>query len=199
MQQPSENLIKALAVTAELTGTSLSEVAAMVMAQDLAQYPEHRVLEALVKCRRELRGRMSLADVIARIDDGRPGPDEAWAMVAPALDDERVTMVITEEMMRAFVLAASLQDDPIAARMAFKEAYAKNVAVARDQCLPVKWQPSLGHDPAGREAPLLEAAEKGRLGVSHVRGLLPYREDLTARLEYLQNEISIRAITHVEA
>lgn len=195
MQQPSENLLKAIAVTAELTGTELSKPAATVMAMELAQYPEHKVLEALAKCRRELRGRMSLADIISRIDDGRPGPEEAWAMIAPALNDERVTIVVTEEMMHAFCLAASLHDDHISARMAFKEAYAKNISTARDQCLPVKWRAILGHDPLGREAPLLAAVEQGRLGVTHVRGLLPHREDLDERIKYLETAINARLLS----
>lgn len=190
MKQPSETLIKAIAVTSEMTGTTLTDAAAGIMAQDLAQYPEHQVMNALTKCRRELRGRMSLADVIARFDDGRPGPDEAWAMVAPALNDERVTMVITDEMMQAFCLAQNLQDDPIAARMAFKESYSGKVCLARGQGLPVKWQATLGHDSAGREAPLLEAVEKGRLSAAHVRGLLPYivGPGVQERLEYLSGE-----------
>lgn len=195
-QQPSENLLKAIAVTSELTGTDLSKSAASVMAQDLAQYPEHQVMGALTKCRRELRGRMSVADVIARLDDGRPGPEEAWAMVYQALNDERVTMVVTPEMMLAFAAAWPLRDDPIAARMAFKEYYEKAIAQSRDRGVAVKWQASLGHDAVGREAPLLDAVEKGRLSVEQVRGLLPLRDgsDAQQRLEFLQREIDSRLV-----
>ena len=70
--QPTENLLKAIAVTAELTDTDLSESAARVMAEDLAVFPENQVLGALVKCRRELKGRLRIGDVIDRLDDGRP-------------------------------------------------------------------------------------------------------------------------------
>src|ERR1043165_278765 len=120
-------LLKAIAVTAELTGTTMSEAAASVMAEDLTRYPENQVLVALTRCRRELRGRLTIADVIQRLDDGRPGPEEAWAMIP---QDEAPSVVWTQEMASAFGIALPLMDDPVAARMAFKEAYAKAVAKA---------------------------------------------------------------------
>ena len=79
--KPSSKLNEAIAVTAELTGTVLSKVAAQVMAEDLARYPEAQVMGALTRCRRELKGRLTIADVISRLDDGRPGVEEAWAML----------------------------------------------------------------------------------------------------------------------
>jgi hypothetical protein len=69
----SSRLSEAVAVTLELTGTTLSEVAARMMADDLARYPEQQVMGALTRCRRELKGRLTIADVISRLDDGRPG------------------------------------------------------------------------------------------------------------------------------
>ena len=74
-------LAEALAVTAELTGTELSVAAAKVMATDLAAYPRQQVLGALARCRRELKTRLTMAAVIERLDDGRPGAEEAWAMI----------------------------------------------------------------------------------------------------------------------
>ena len=88
--QHSENLLKAIAVTAELTDTDLSEAAARVMAEDLAMYPEKQVLGALIKCRRELKGRLRISDVIERLDDGRPGPEEAWAIIPRSESDSVV-------------------------------------------------------------------------------------------------------------
>jgi glutamate formiminotransferase len=112
-------LLEAIGVCCEITGTEISEVAARVMADDLARYPHQQVLGALTRCRREVRSRLTLADVIERLDDGRPGPQEAWAVVAPTLHDEGVTVVRTREMAVAFGVALGLADDPIAARMAF--------------------------------------------------------------------------------
>lgn len=161
-QTASIPVLEALAVTAELTGTQLSPAAARVMAADLAPYPPHQVLGALARCRKELRGRLIVADVIARLDDGRPGPEEAWAMLP---FDEASTIVWTEEMAGAWGVALPLieEGDRIAARMAFLETYRARVAKARDACLPVKWTVSFGHDAEGRQLALATAVSSGRI------------------------------------
>lgn len=181
----SSALLQAIAVCAELTRTQLSEAAARVLADDLSRYPERQVLHALSRCRRELRSGLTLADILARLDDGRPGPEEAWAMMPR---DESQSVVWTDEMAQAWGVARPLIDegDTIAGRMAFLEHYRGLVQTARDRGLPPHWTPSLGHDPAGREAVLVEAAEKGRLLPSHVAGLLPpHREAQNPRLQAL--------------
>lgn len=168
----SEELIKAVMVTAELMGTVLSADGARVMCDDLDAYPEPQVTGALTRCRREVRGRLTLADIIARLDDGRPGPDEAWAMI-PRSESE--TVVWTGEMAQALSVAQPLLDagDQVAARMAFREAYARLVTQARADRLPVRWMPSLGHDRDGREQKLREAVHLGRLHADAVAKLLP--------------------------
>lgn len=173
--QHSENLLKAIAVTAELTDTDLSESAARVMAEDLASFPEEQVLKALVKCRRELKGKLRISDVLDRLDDGRPEPNEAWAMIPK---DEYKTVVWTREMAEACGIARSLLEDGdhVAARMAFLESYKAKCAESRNNGMPVSWEPSLGFDKNGREQVLIEAIEKGRLTQQHVAGLLPYHQ-----------------------
>lgn len=128
-----------------------------------------------------------------RTMDGRPNAEEAWAMVAKSLNDEGVTIVWTEEMASAFGVALGLQDDRIAARMAFKEAYESAVQDARKQAKPAHWMPSLGHDPSGREGPLIEAAKKGRLTLAHIRALLPRElsSDVVALIEQANGKMSI--------
>src|SRR6185436_1156205 len=114
-------MLEAIAVTCELTSTSLSEAAIRVMVDTLSQYPEPQVLGALKKCCKELRGKLTLADILTRLDDGRPGVEEAWAMLSRVLGNEQASLVWTEEMREAYGVVAPLADDPIAARMAFKE------------------------------------------------------------------------------
>lgn len=174
----SEALLQAIAVTAELTSTQLSEASARVMADDLARYPEASVLEALTRCRRELKGRLTIADVLTRIDDGRPGPEEAWAMIP---HDEASSVVWTEEMAGAFGVASPLiaEGEKVQARMAFLERYKTLIREARDAGKPVRWTPSLGLDPNAREAVLLEAQRAGRLTQQHVAGLLPSRKEVS--------------------
>lgn len=169
----SEAVLKAIAVTCELTGTNLSEAAARVLASDLLAYPEGQVLKALNRCRKELKGRLTIADVIARLEDGRPGAEEAWAMLPR---DEASSVVWTEEMSAAWGVALPLlhAGDQVAARMAFLERYRTLVQSAREHAKQVKWMPSLGTNPLDRERVLLEAAELGRLPAEHVAGLLPH-------------------------
>lgn len=181
MSKPNEELIKSIAVTAELTGTELSKDAARAMAEDLAAYPFDQVIAALKKCRKELTHKLTLAAIIQRIDDGRPGPEVAWAMFPRS---EAETVVWTEEMAVAFGIANTLRDDQISARMAFKEAYTSAVSLARAEGKPIKWSVSFGHDPGGRESAIVDAVEKGRLTRGEGLRLLPMSE----RLQSLQTD-----------
>lgn len=162
----SSKVIEAIAVTAELCGRTFSPAAAMVFASDLDGFPESAVLSALSRCRKEVRGMMTIADVISRIDDGRPGVEHAWAMIP---QDENTSVVWTDEMAAAWGGAAPLlrEGDRIGARMAFKETYARLMTEARDRKEPPKWTPSFGDDKLGRLAAVDEAVRHKRLGVEH--------------------------------
>jgi hypothetical protein len=162
----SSRVIEAIAVTAELCGRTFSPAAAMMFASDLDGFPESAVLLALTRCRKEVRGMMTIQDVISRIDDGRPGVEQAWAMIP---QDENTSVVWTDEMAAAWGTAASLlrEGDRIGARMAFKETYAKLVSDARDQKEPPKWTPSFGDDRYGRQAAMAEAVRMNRLTLDH--------------------------------
>lgn len=181
------DLIQALAATAELCGTNLSEAAAKLLLSDLSEYDERAVVAALSKCRRELKGRLTLAEIVSRIDDGRPGPEEAWA-VMPI--DEATTVVWTQEMSSAFWIAQPLidQGEIVAARMAFKEAYLKLLAEAREQRIPAKWTVSLGHAQDGRQPVIAAAVEKGRITHEFACRLLPNYESVDTVTPLLQEQ-----------
>lgn len=172
MKPVKPELLKAIAVTAELLGTEMSPAAAEVFAHDVARYPLPQVLAALTRCRREVKGRLTIADVISRIDDGRPGPEEAWSLIP---QDESRSSVWTEEMQRAYGVACPLlaEGDTVGARMAFKETYQREVQRARDSGNPVKWTATLGHDKGGRDEAHHEARNRNLLA----QGLpaLPYK------------------------
>lgn len=189
----SSDLVKAVAVTVELTGTEISPEAARVMCEELSAYPEIQVMGALARCRRELRFRLTLADIIQRLDDGRPGPDEAWSMIPR---DEYQTVVWTEEMARAMRAAQPLLDvgDQVAARMAFKDAYQREISSTREQHKIVCWIASLGWDVNGREHALREAIEKGRIGVDYAVALLPDGEFIESMPALLRSD-SVRPIS----
>lgn len=149
-------------VTSELCGRTFSDGAGRIFMADLEKYPEPHVLASLERCRKEVRGALTLADVIGRLEDGRPGPDEAWSMLPMS---ELDTAVWTDEMRYAFGFVSEMIEagDRVAARMAFRENYMRRVSKARDLGLPVRWEQTLGHDVAAREPALLKAIEDGRI------------------------------------
>jgi hypothetical protein len=169
---PSETLLEAIVLTSEVCGRTLSRAAAAMLAQDLADFDEAAILGALARCRMELQGPLRATDIVARLDDGRPGVDEAWAMMPRS---EAASVVWTDEMARAWGEAAGLlaAGDVAGARKAFNEAYLKAVLEARLARKPVRWMPSLGSDPAERESVLADALKKQRLSLEHVAKLLP--------------------------
>ena len=175
----ARELIQAIAVTAELTSTVMSDAAVAVMAEDLLAYPEAAVLSALSRCRRELTGRLSLAAVLERLEegDGRPSSDEAWA-IAIAAADEAETVVWTMEMAHAFGIAKPILDarDKVGARMAFREAYDRLVREARAAKTPCGWSVSLGSDTQRRSVAITAAADAGRLTQQSAQALLPPSE-----------------------
>ena len=155
-------LLRDLAITAELCGSDLSEAASRIVLSELEHYDEDAVHGALARCRRELHGRFTLAAIIERLDDGRPGPEEAWGMMPK---DEAESALITNEMREAMGAALRLlgDGDHVAARVAFLESYRRKVGEARAARLPVTWSPSLGHDPSGRTGVLIEGVRLGRI------------------------------------
>ena len=109
------------------------------------------------------------ADIVAQIeraaaDDGRPGPEEAWAIALQAADDAR-TVVWTPEIAEAWGVARIVHrgGDEVGARMAFREAYSRLVVDARKRREPATWSPTLGSDPRMRDEALRIAIDAGKL------------------------------------
>jgi hypothetical protein len=123
---------------AALVGLSLSEVERGVEAH--LQHP--------TDCRFFPMPGQVIANVRAlAAADGRPGPEEAWA-IGLAARDEAATVVWTAETAEAWDTARHVfaLGDEVGARMAFREKYTTLVAAARAEGRPVEWQPSIGHD-----------------------------------------------------
>jgi hypothetical protein len=139
---------------------------------DLSRYPERAVIGALSRCRREVKGILTVSDVVSRLEDGRPGVEEAWSMLPLS---EQQSACWTDEMAKAFGPALPMieRGDHIGARMAFKEAYAKAVTNARDAGKPVSWSVTLGLDPSGRKPVVEEAVKLGRLTMDEVNRCWP--------------------------
>lgn len=193
-----DRLLELLGATAEVIGDQLRPTAAALMAEELAAYPLAVVDKALAACRRELKGRLSLAAILERIDDGHPAPNEAWAMALPAAD-ERNTVVWTGEIERAWAVALPLIDagDKVAARMAFLDAYGKLLKEAKAARRPAAYTPSLGFDPAGRDAAMRDAVARGLLtdqqATPHLRIAGPVQPAMQEQFAALANELRERA------
>lgn len=159
-------LAGAICATAETLGQTISATAAELMAGDLAEFAAVDIRRALQSCRRELTGKLTLAAVLQRIqaEDGRPGRDEAWA-IALASSDEFDTVVMTDEIQLALNAARPVLDagDKIGARMAFMSAYDRFVYDARASAAPVKWNLSMGFDPARRITAVTVALQLQRI------------------------------------
>jgi len=181
-----KNLLEAIAATAEIMGTTISPAAAVMMVKDLSDYKHDDVIAAL-KIVRSGSGRFNLkeiVDALAKVcPDGRPGANEAWAMMPK---DEHASAVMTEEMAQALHIAQPLIDDgdQYGARMAFVEAYKRIVDAAKLDGTPVKWFASLGFDKEERASVIADAVRLGRLKQDHAASLLP-PEKAVAMLENL--------------
>lgn len=167
-------LLESLCVMAELTGTEWSKQAVQVIEKELSAYPEQDVLLAIYRCQGELRHRVTLADILDRLPNQRPGAEEAWGLIAQVMGSERVSICWTDEMRQAYGTAAPLADDLVAARMAFKEMYVKLVSEARAIRKPISWSVSLGWDKNLRAECVQEAARKNLISQEHAKRLLPY-------------------------
>ena len=161
-------------------------------------------------CSDTTRGRFAPlpADLLAQIEtavanDGRPGPEEAWALALRA-DDEARTVVWTAETAEAYGICRVIlhAGDEVGARMAFREAYVSRVAAARAKREPVRWSASLGHDQAQQDEALRIAVETGKLPAAYlpaprspVAGLLELSQqrgcppDVKRRLEEIRAKI----------
>lgn len=159
-------LAMAIVATAEVLGQLMSANAAKMIAEDLAEHPAELIAGALRACRRELAGKLTLAAILQRVHgaDGRPEPNEAWAIAMQSMD-EAETVLMTPEVQKAAAAAAPIYEagDKVGARMAFISAYERFTCAARQAAHPVEWRLSLGHDIAGRVRAIEEARVLGRL------------------------------------
>lgn len=173
-------LAEAVKATYDVIGQSTTDLQLAVTVDELSGYPAAHVLAALSRCRKELR-KLTLADILDRLPNGHPGPEEAWGTISRAMGHEALSLVWSDEMREAYGIANSLADDPVAARMAFKESYQKLVSQARSEGRQPSWSVSQGTDRADRERAILEGVKQGRIAPAYAQKLLPHPDDPQAR------------------
>lgn len=132
------------------------------------------------------------ADLIGRMQahDGWLGAEEAWAIVSPTLTDESITVFWTQPMQEAFGVALTLADDPVAARMAFKEVYTRKVQEWRQLGAAPKWQMSPGTDRLMRDGAIQEAVRLGRLPAENAMALLSHQHEPPEWLQALTDNLT---------
>ena len=176
---PAEKIIQAITVTAELTGTQLSANAAAVMAEDLLAYPLDKVLIAFERCRRELKGRLTLAAILERIDDGWQSAEEAFNTLVAGWENESLSILTTHTAMHAAESASALFNagDKYRAGLAFKTAYERIVSEKKAKGMQPDWYVSAGLDKEQLAQLVTEAMATGKIASDYALALLPAGEE----------------------
>lgn len=163
-----QRLNTALVSAFEVLGQPAPSVNASKMMVDalLSEAPVEACELALIRAAKEVRGRLSLPEILARLPAGaaHPDPMEAYA-IAVQLHDEDATVVATDEVRSAYAATRELfgTRDAYGAREAFKNAYTAAVGASRAVGKRPEWSVSLGKDPYRRDEALLTARKLGRI------------------------------------
>ena len=118
------------------------------------------------------------ADVIAHIESHQssqwPESDEAWSTALRAMD-ENETVVWNDEIASAWGIARPIAEagDEVGARMAFRDAYRREVRSAVEEGRSPRVRVSAGHDPDLRRDAINQAEERGLISHKQAQHLLP--------------------------
>ena len=189
-----EEIVQALTLTYAAMGQSLSDAAIEMAMQDLSAYEEADILLALRSCRKGLR-RIAFVDILDRLPGGHPGPEQAWAMIACAMNDERQSLIWSDEMREAYGAALGVRNDDVASRMTFKEVYQLAVRNAREEKRPILWTLSKGTDKSLLELVIVEGVKDGKLTPEYAQRQIPHL--VLSELEVLRivNQVSPRLLS----
>lgn len=178
-KEEMKSLGRAIIGTLEVMGTTASTVAVGLMVEDLCIYPVAEVSSALARCRREIKGRLSMADIMERIPSANPymSANEAWALALTS-NDEYETVVWTDEIAAAMGDARPIlvAGDKVGARMAFISSYERRVEMAKSKGESPRWTASLGQCPSLRQTAIEQALMDGRLPADFAVNALPAPE-----------------------
>lgn len=173
------NQVSVLAVTfgVDITGERLE-----VYTEHLADIPREQLGRAFWRASRNLKFFPKIAELREfagalpdTLDDGRPGPEEAWARMPKGERMEDDSVVWCEEERSAYGACRSLllNGDHIGAHMAFKERYTQELLEARSHARPVRWIMSAGSDIEHRLMTLATAVQDNRMSLESALGFVP--------------------------
>ena len=175
--EQQEKIAELIDATAEILGSQIKPQIIKIMCDDLSDYEFNDIQTALTACRREVKGRLSLKDIIDRLPkkaDELPSADEAWGLVHD-FDNEQKTIIAPTIAFEAGRCGAFnlISTDKVAARMAFKEAY--NRLIPNYKGKSIRYEVSLSDDKEERRTALIQAVEDGRITKQYA---LKYEFDL---------------------
>lgn len=171
-----------LTILAEAFGETLTEQRQEIYCGGLADIQQSHLQVAFRRARYELKWFPKLAELRALAgalpdapNDGRPGPEEAWARMPKGKQMEDGSVVWCEEERIAYSACRSLllDGDQIGARMAFKERYERELAESRAQGRPVQWTMSAGYDLGHRLSVLADAVQDNRMSLASALNFVP--------------------------
>jgi hypothetical protein len=171
-----------LTILAEAFGEKLTEERQDIYCGSLADIQQKQLDIAFRRARCELKWFPKIAELrelAGALSDagnnGRPGPEEAWARMPKGEGMEEDSIVWCEEERMAYAACRSLllEGDQIGARMAFKERYERELAEARAQQRPVQWTVSAGYDIEHRLISLAEGVQEKRITLASALNFVP--------------------------
>lgn len=154
----------------------------MIYATALADIPKERLRRAIRAAINQLKWFPKVAELRELAgalpdssNDGRPGPEEAWARMPKGERMEEDSIVWCEEERAAYTACRSLllEGHHIAARMTFKEMYELELAEARAQQRPVRWTISAGFDVDHRLLTLAAGVQEKRITLEQALNFVP--------------------------
>jgi hypothetical protein len=178
----------------------VSPTAKALFFQALAEYPLPQVRAAIGAHIKRGKFTPTPADIVEHVEastngDGRPGPEEAWA-IALASQDERETVVWTAETAEALRIARPVLESSgaISGRKTFLEAYTRLVNVARSAKVSVRWSVHMGWDSTSHAQALHKAIQQGLLPApapDSAQGLLLAHAADLGQLPLTENESAV--------
>ncbi len=175
-------LVDELTILGEAFGEVLTAERQAIYARALSGIPKDQLQRAILTAVKELKWFPKVAELreLAGVsyglaNDGRPGPEEAWARMPKGERMEDDSVVWCEEERIAYGACRSLliEGDQIGARMAFKERYERAVAEARAQGKRVNWTMSSGYDVEHRLTTLTSAFNEKRIDLEYALNFVP--------------------------
>ena len=193
------DIFQKITVANTVTQSTLDDMAikAMVELLDNQGYEFNDIQAALNKCCIEVKGRLSLKDIIDRLPkkgDELPSADELWGQVLEYLTDEYKTFVLPEmafialESTNGGVYELAMSGDNVAARMAFKAAYERLSQGFNDK---VKYSIRLGTDRENQAAVIKTAYLENKITKETALPFLPELDLPPLTADMIENKAKI--------